>query len=263
MIVQAIKTPTITPRACTLFELLDEHIKDLAEQSVVAITSKIVSLCEGATVPLESTTKEELIKAEADYYVPLPANEYGIVFTVINNTLLPNAGVDESNAAGVYVLWPHDAQATANAVREYLCKRFGLQDVGVIITDSTARPLRWGMGGIAIAHSGFKEIHDYRGEHDLFDRPFAMETSSISGGLAAAAVLVMGEGAESTPLATIQDVAFVEFQARNPSAEELEALHITVQNDLYAPILKGVSWVQGSGKSAVKTAPDSDDASRS
>jgi F420-0:gamma-glutamyl ligase len=240
MIVRAIKTHVISPNDCTLFQLLDTYISDLKEQSVVAITSKVVSLCEGAVVPLGSITKDELIRQQADQYVPLPDNEYGITFTVIRNTLLPNAGVDESNASGVYVLWPRDPQATANAVRTHLCERFDLRHVGVTITDSTARPLRWGMGGISI-----KELHDYRGEQDLFGRPFMMETSAVSNGLAAAAVLVMGEGAESTPLAVLEDLPFVTFQERNPLPEELDALKISITNDLYAPILQAVSWIPG------------------
>src|SRR3981081_676973 len=97
-------------------------------------------------------------------------NEYGIIFTVVGNTLMPNAGIDESNAGDVYVLWPREPQATANKVRNYLCERFGLSHIGVVITDSTTRPLRWGVGGVAIAHSGFREINDYRGKDDLFGR---------------------------------------------------------------------------------------------
>jgi len=245
MIVRAVKTQKVLPNTCTLFELLDEFLSEVQENSIVAITSKVVSLCEGAVLSLDSIDKDELIRREADKFVVLPANDYNITFTVVKNTLMPNAGVDESNAAGVYVLWPRDPQATANAVRAYLCKRFGLKHAGVVITDSTARPLRWGMGGIAIAHSGFKEVRDYRGETDLFGREFAMETAAISGSLAAAAVLVMGEGAECTPLAVVEDVPFVEFQDRDPLPEELEALKISVDNDLYAPIWSTVPWKAG------------------
>ncbi len=247
MIVHAVKTRTVLPNACTLPELLNESLPDVTEGSIVAITSKVVSLCEGAVAPLDAIDKHELIQREADKYVVLPANEYDITFTVVKNTLMPNAGVDESNATGVYVLWPRDPQQTANAVRAYLCERFGLKQVGVVITDSTARPLRWGMGGIAIAHSGFKEVRDYRGEQDLFGREFTMETAAISGSLAAAAVLVMGEGAECTPLAVVEDVPFVEFQDCDPSAEELEALKISVDNDIFAPIWRAVSWKTGGG----------------
>jgi len=64
-------------------------------------------------------------------------------------------------------------------------------------------------------------------------------------GLAAAAVLVMGESNEQTPLAVIEDMPFVKFQARDPSKKELEELKITIQEDLYAPLLKAVKWKKG------------------
>lgn len=245
MIAQSLKTGKIMPSACTLFELLDTYLSEFSEHSVLAITSKVVSLCEGAVAPLDSIGREELIRQESTGYVDLPDSDYPITFTVIQNTMLPNAGVDESNTAGMYVLWPRDPQATANAVRAYLCERFGVREIGVIITDSTARPLRWGMGGISIAHSGFKEVRDYRNTPDLFGRTFIMETAAIAGGLAATAALVMGDGAECTPLAVLTDLPFVEFQDRDPSPSELKALELSIDNDLYGPIWKAVEWKPG------------------
>lgn len=61
-------------------------------------------------------------------------------------------------------------------------------------------------------------------------------------GLAASAVVVMGEGNEKMPIALIEDVPFVSFQSRNPTTEELELLNITIDEDMYAPILKNVRW---------------------
>jgi F420-0:gamma-glutamyl ligase len=63
--------------------------------------------------------------------------------------------------------------------------------------------------------------------------------------LAAAAVLVMGEGAESTPLALISGLPFVHFQERDPNPEELQNLHIDRRDDLYAPLLNAVPWQAG------------------
>jgi F420-0:gamma-glutamyl ligase len=64
----------------------------------------------------------------------------------------------------------------------------------------------------------------------------------VADALAAAAVLLMGEGDEQTPLAVINDIPFVEFQARNPTVEELQELQIALDDDLYAPLLKSVNW---------------------
>jgi len=137
MIVRALKINRVSLNACTLLDLLDEYVTEFPEHTVLAITSKIVSLCEGSAVPVDSIDREELIRREAASYVELPDSEYPITFTVMHSTLVPNAGVDESNADGAFVLWPHDPQATANMVRAYLCKRFTVREVGVVITDST------------------------------------------------------------------------------------------------------------------------------
>lgn len=142
MIVRTIKTAKITAGMLSLTELLDQSLTDLEERSVVAITSKIVSLCEGSVVPMEGTDREALIVQESNQYLPATLSKYGHHFTLTNNTLIPSAGIDGSNGGDDYVLWPKDAQKTANEIRAYLRDRFDLQHVGVVITDSTCHPLR-------------------------------------------------------------------------------------------------------------------------
>ena len=61
-------------------------------------------------------------------------------------------------------------------------------------------------------------------------------------GLAAAAVAVMGEGNEQTPLAIIRDVPFVAFRNEPPDQKEVDGLCISLKDDIYAPILTSVSW---------------------
>lgn len=245
MKVYAVKTKRITPQCMTIFELLDECLTAVPEKSVVAITSKIISLCEGSVVPQQRADKEQLIFEESEYHVPRAISKYNIRFTITDNTLIPGAGIDESNAGDVLILWPRDSQKTANDIREYLVRRFGLQEVGVIITDSTCRPLRQGVSGIALSFSGFKPLRNYVGEPDLFGRPFVMSQADISGGLAAAAVMVMGEGAESTPVALLSELDFVSFVPRNPTKEELHSLRIPLEDDLFEPFINGVEWERG------------------
>jgi F420-0:gamma-glutamyl ligase len=162
--------------------------------------------------------------------------------------LAATAGIDESNGNGYYILWPKDPQNTVNTVREYLKKRFHLKKVGVIITDSKTSPLRWGVTSIALAYTGFKPLKDYIGKKDIFERKFEFEKLSIIDSLAGAAAVVMGEGAEQTPLAVITDLPFVEFQDRNPMAKELKSLKISIGEDLYGPFLKNVKWKKGCAK---------------
>jgi F420-0:gamma-glutamyl ligase len=217
----------------------------LTEGSVLAVTSKIVSVTEGRIVPMTSVDKDELIKQESQYYLPRNLSRYDVSFTITHHILAPSAGVDESNGDGNYVLWPKDAQQSANMIREHISQKFGLKNFGVIITDSKTTPLRWGVTGTVLAHSGFAAIKDYIGQNDLFGRPFVYEKLHIADSLAASAAFVMGEGAEQTPMAIITDIPQVEFQHRNPTQEELNSLIIAKEDDLYAPLLTSVEWEKG------------------
>lgn len=231
-----------------LYEILDKYLPALLEKSILVITSKIVSITQGRLVGMDSADKDELIKQEAQFYLPREQNQYNVSLTITRNILAATAGIDESNGNGYYILWPKDPQATVNAVRAYLKKRFHLKNIGVIITDSKTTPLRWGVTAIAISYSGFKPLKDYIGKKDLFERKFEFEKLSIIDSLAGAAGVVMGEGAEQTPMAIIEDVPFVEFQDRNPTEKELKELEITIEKDLYGPFLKNVRWKKGNGK---------------
>jgi len=248
MKIHTLKTRKVTPECCTIFELLDESITSLPDGSVVAIASKVVSLCEGGVVPLEGTDKDELIAAHSSQYIDRSLSRYHVSFAIARGRLAPGAGIDESNAGGYYILWPQDAQKSANDIRTYLRQKYGLKNLGVIITDSTTRPMQWGTTGVALAHSGFKALRDYVGTLDLFGRPFEFHKNNISQGLAAATVLPMGEGAEQTPIAIAEDLPFVEFQDNNPTEAELKALEIMPEDDLYAPFLQNAPWQRGRGQ---------------
>lgn len=210
---------------------------------MLAIASKIVAICEGRIVPIDQVDKKRLIEQEADSYLPFGTDKVQIPLTIKENILIPMAGIDESNGNGHYVLWPSDLQSVTNEIRKYLCQRFALQHVGVLLTDSTVTPLRSGVSGVGLAHSGFLALNDYRTNGDLFGRPMQVTRSNVLAGLAATAVLVMGEGAEQTPLVVFSDLPFVTFQNRNPSPEELEKLHIQLEDDLYAPLLTNKKWI--------------------
>jgi dihydrofolate synthase / folylpolyglutamate synthase len=245
MKVTGVKTDRITAGATELLPLLERVIAGVEDGSVIAITSKIVSLCEGSVIPVDQIDKEQLVVRESDLYLPASFSKYRHHFTITNNMLIPMAGIDESNGDGQYVLWPKNAQATANQVRAWARQRFGLGQVGVVITDSTCHPLRRGTNGIMLAHSGFRALNDYVGRPDLFGRPFAVSQADVAGGLAAAAVLQMGEGAERTPIAILTELPFVDFQDGDPTAEELASGCISLDEDLFAPFLTSVEWQKG------------------
>jgi putative folate metabolism gamma-glutamate ligase len=246
MIIAPIKTGKILTSQHTIFELLDKYLPEAAEKSVVAITSKIISLCEGRVSPVPGKTKDELVKQESDYYLDTEPGKYKYSFTLTQNTLIPMAGIDESNGNGQHVLWPQNPQKNADEIREYLRKKFNLKDIGVVITDSTCMPMRWGVIGIALSYSGFRAINDYTDKEDLFGRKLQVSMAAVANGLAATAVLAMGEGAEQTPIAVISDVPFVKFQGHSPTKKELELFYMKDKDeDLFAPFLNAVKWLPG------------------
>jgi dihydrofolate synthase / folylpolyglutamate synthase len=245
MQIQAIRTHKITTTDQNLFAILETYLAGLDEGSIVAITSKIVAICQGRVVPIGSVDKHTLIAREADYFLPPDHSKYHMTLTITQGLLVPTAGIDESNGNGYYVLWPHALQDTANAVWAYLRRRFGRERLGVIITDSKTTPLRTGVTGVTLAHSGFHALQNYVGRVDCFGRRLRITQGNVVDALAAAAVLVMGEGSEQTPLAVISDLPSVHFQAREPSAEELQQLRIAQEDDIYGPLLMSVPWHKG------------------
>lgn len=249
MIVTAIKTHKITNEDSDLVKILDRYVLELKENSILAVTSKIISITEGSIIKIvgEETdeTKEKMIRENSQFYIPRASSKYNISFTITNNILSASAGIDESNGNGFYILWPKNPQESANKIREYLKREFGLKNFGVVITDSKTTPLRWGVTGIALAHSGFLALKDYIGKPDLFNRPFVYEKLNVMDSIASAAVLAMGEGSEQTPLAVLEDLENIDFQDRNPTEDELESLKINIEDDLFAPFLKSADWQKG------------------
>jgi len=72
-----------------------------------------------------------------------------------------------------------------------------------------------------------------------------MTKVNVVDALATAAVLVMGEGSEQTPLAVVGELPFVAFHDRDPSPAEMQQLRIAVEDDLYGPLLTSVQWHTG------------------
>lgn len=232
-----------------LFEILDKYLPKLNDKSVVAVSSKIIAICEGRIDPDPSDDRrDELAKKEADLYLPREYNQYGFMITIKKGIIVASSGIDHSNVNGGLVLWPSDPQKSANQIREFLIKRNKLKNLGVVITDSRVSLLRWGVTGFAIAHCGFVALKNYVGKPDIFGRLMKVEKSNMPDSLATAAVIEMGEGSEQRPLAVIEEVSDLEFQDRNPTNEELKALRIEIDDDLFSSMLTAVKWQKGRSK---------------
>ncbi len=129
MIVNAYKTHKIKV-GDDLYEILDKYLPRLEENSVVAVTSKIISICQGDVVKNDgSVNKDELVKKEADYYIESGDETlYGKVFlTRKNGHIVFTAGIDESNADGNFILWPRNLQEATNNIWHYLRKNIILK----------------------------------------------------------------------------------------------------------------------------------------
>lgn len=246
MKVTPIKTHKVTVNDKSIIAIIDHYITRLKENSIVAISSKIIAITQGRLV--KNTTKEnknKLIEQEADFFLAPTSNRHPFYMTIKGNALLASSGIDESNGNGYLVLLPFNLQEVTNQIREFLINKFKIKNLGVIVTDSKTSPLRFGVTGLALTHSGFVAVNDYIGKKDLFGKILKSTKVNVIDGLAAAAVVVTGESREQTPLAIIEDLPFVKFQDRAPSKEELSNLQIDLENDLYGSFLRSVKWQKG------------------
>ncbi len=212
-----------------LITFITKHIPVLKDGSVLAVTSKIAALSENRTaVSGKKSVLEKLIRSESEWAIESFPNWW---LTLRDGTFAINAGVDKSNANGKIVLLPRDCYKVAEKVRAALIKHYGIQKLGVIITDSRVAPLRRGVFAIALGYAGVKGLRDYRGKKDIFGRVLKVTQVNIPDSLATAAALCMGEGSEQQPLAVIED-APVEFNDRTRKSE----LQISPKGDIFRPL---------------------------
>ena len=231
-----------------LLAVISASIKSLKEKSVVVISSKVISIGQGRCLPLSRfPLKDELVMREADFYLPRSLTPGAwCMHTLKNNIFIPSAGIDESNADGHYILWPRNPKRVARELWAWLRKKYSVKDLGVVISDSHTIPLRRGVLGISLAHYGFVPLKDYRGMPDIFGRELKMTQTNIADGIAVAAVMLMGEGSERTPLAVVMDVPWVRFVSRpEKSRKPFSSFEIKTREDLYYPLLSSVPWHKG------------------
>ena len=253
MNVTAIKTQLVKPGE-DLQQFLAKNISALPEKSFVVITSKIISFAQKRLVPVgveNHEQKHDLVRQEADLYLEPSASKYDLMLTIKDSILAVNAGIDQSNADGNYVLWPEKLQETTNEIWQFLRQRFKVKELGVIVTDSKTMPLRWGVTGTAIASCGFEVLINRIGHPDLFGKKLEMTQINVAEAVGIAAAFEMGESDERQPLAVVTDVSQpVVFQDRPPAPEELRNLFIDLVDDVYAPVLTNAKWQKGGGNNS-------------
>jgi coenzyme F420-0:L-glutamate ligase / coenzyme F420-1:gamma-L-glutamate ligase len=194
---------------------------------VFVLTQKIVSKAEGRMIDLATVEPSaeaielagnvqkdprlvELILSES---VRVVRARPGIL--IVEHRLgfvVANAGIDQSNVASPddperALLLPVDPDGSAEMLRRRLSLRLGAP-VAVIISDSFGRAWRRGTCGVAIGAAGLPSLMDLRGSTDLFGRKLQVSITGHADEIAAAASLVMGQGAEGQPVALVRGLTW-------------------------------------------------------
>jgi coenzyme F420-0:L-glutamate ligase len=196
---------------------------DYRDEDILVISSKFVSMSEGAVVDLSKVRVSkkarslaakchmepkmaELVLRESDYVVKgVP----GFLLAVRDGMIAPNAGIDKSNVPkGYAILYPRDPFGTAEKLRDKFRAERGVR-VGIVLADSRLMPTRIGTTGVAIACAGFDPVDDLRGRKDLFGNILRVTFKAVADGLATMGVAVMGESDESTPAAVVRGAKVV------------------------------------------------------
>ena len=233
MIVRPVKT-RIFKQDESLERFILSYLPKISDKSIIVITSKIVALAQGRRINSSKLAdKIRWIKKESKKFIKTK----WCYLALKDGHWCPNAGIDESNVeSGGFILWPKHPYQVARQLRQGLLKHYRIKCLGILITDSRIFPLRSGVNGVALAYAGFKGLRNYIGKKDLFGRKLKMTQTNIADSLASAAVLVMGEGAESCPLALIKEV-MVEVRA----STDLKELRIAPKDDLYWPLFEALN----------------------
>ncbi len=220
MQVLGIKTDLIKP-GDDLADKLEMAMNDaglaLQDGDILVVSESTLATAEGRLVYLEKVEPSPLARLMAERYEKDPREMQlileesdqivggipGVVLTLREGFLYPNAGIDNSNAPpGSVVLFPSHPLASARQIRERLAKG---RSIAVIIGDSRTHPLRLGCVGVALACAGLDAVEDARGQKDLFGRELKITRKAVADNLVSAAQIVMGEGDEGVPAAIIRD----------------------------------------------------------
>ncbi|WP_418277370.1 coenzyme F420-0:L-glutamate ligase [Isoptericola jiangsuensis] len=168
----------------------------LAEGDVVVVTSKIVSKAEGRVVA--AADREQAITDETVRVVATRPRPGGLPpLRIVENRLglvMAAAGVDASNTPeGTVLLLPVDPDASARVLRAAWRARFGIDRLGVVVTDTAGRPWRDGVTDVAIGAAGISVVDDLRGGVDSHGRPISVTVTAVADEIAGASELVRGK----------------------------------------------------------------------
>jgi len=218
-----IKTKILAP-GDDIAEIITEEANQaggIFDGDIICIAESALATTEGAVVRLSDVIpSEKAYEYEAGYKIDARLAEVvisesdsiaggipGFLLSLKNKTLLPNAGVDDSNAPPGYVVTlPKDPDKSAKRIHDKILEKTG-KETGVLVIDSRTHAMRLGCSGVAIGCYGVSAITDERGKKDLFGHELEVTRLAVGDNLASAAELVMGESNECTPVAIIRGLS--------------------------------------------------------
>lgn len=190
----------------------------LQDDDIVVIAQKVISKSEDRYVNLSTVRPSDRalelaqITGKDPRLVEVVLSESSEVLRAKTNVIIvahkrgyvmANAGIDESNIThdGLerVLLLPLDPDRSCRDLKTKLDREFGVS-VGVVINDSFGRAWRNGVVGIALGAAGIPSLENLIGSPDLFGRAMKVTEIAVADELAAAASLVMGQGAEGQPI---------------------------------------------------------------
>lgn len=206
------------PIAERVIEAAEKACGGFLEGDVLVLAETAVATSEGNVIRLDTITPSPRAQEMAERYrldprtaevVIRESDEVvggipGFLLCMKGGTLLPNAGVDASNAPpGCVTPLPADPDQSALSIKAVIEARAGVR-IGVIVADSRTHAMRLGCSGVAIGSAGIPSVIDDRGRNDLFGRELEVTKRAVADNIASAAELVMGEADECTPAAIIR-----------------------------------------------------------
>jgi len=190
----------------------------IRDGDILVLAESMVATAEGRVIALDTVKPSDRAREYAEKYAMDPrvaevvlseSDEVvgGIPHFLLcmkGGTLLPNAGVDGSNApTGCLVPLPADPDASAARIRREIGERTG-RKIAVIVADSRTHAMRAGCSGVAIGCAGIASVIDDRGRTDLFGNTLQVTKRAVADNIASAAELVMGEADEGVPAAVVR-----------------------------------------------------------
>ena len=201
---------------------------NIIDLSTITPSPRAIEL--GQKYQMDPCTAEVVLRESDSIVGGIP----GFLLCMKAGTLLPNAGVDASNApSGCVTPLPKNPDQSALAIKSVIERRYRVK-MGVIIADSRTHAMRLGCSGVAIGCAGINAVIDDRGRSDLFGRNLEVTKRAVADNIVSAAELVMGEADECTPAAIIRGIGL-------PISDQVGIESIAADECLFMGVLRNSS----------------------